>query len=75
MQHQFPFLLNRLTATKIMEQLISVYRDENDPYEEVNLITLINSSDGETSTLTESLTVETSILKRRIKELKVGTAS
>lgn len=75
MQDQFPFLLNRLAATKIMEQLISVYRDENDPYEEVNLITLINNSDGETSKLIESLTVETSILKRRIKELKVGTAS
>ena len=54
-----------------MEQLISVYGDESDPYEEVDLITLFSSSDGQKSQVTESLTVETSILKRRIKELKV----
>ena len=55
-----------------MEQLNSVYSDENDPYEAVNLITLISNPDKEKSGLIESLTVETSILKRRIKELKVG---
>jgi hypothetical protein len=55
-----------------MEQLNSVYNDESDPYEEINLITLISGPDGEKSKLTESLPgVETSILKRRIKELKV----
>ena len=53
-----------------MEHLNSVYSDDNDPYEEINLITLI-SSDGEKSKVSESLTVETSILKRRVKELKV----
>ena len=47
-----------------------LHSDDNDPYEEINLITLI-SSDGEKSKVSESLTVETSILKRRIKELKV----
>lgn len=55
-------------ATKIMEQLNSVYADEDDPYEKVNLITLINTN--KEIRLTESLTVET-ILKNRIKELKV----
>ena len=54
-----------------MEQLNSVYSDDNDPYEEINLITLISNPDGEKSKVSESLTVETSILKRRVKELKV----
>ena len=67
-RHKILILLNRLMATKIMEQLNSVYTDEDDPYEKVNLITLINPN--KEIRLTESLTVET-ILKRRIKELKV----
>ena len=63
----------RLTAIKILEQLISINRDENDPYEMVNLIALISSSDRGEPKLTGS--VETSILKHRVKEFKVTTAS
>ena len=55
-----------------MEQLNSHYSDDNDPYEEINLITLrLISPDEEKSKSSEPLTVDTSILKRRIKELKV----